>query len=96
MSKRKGRPKRHKDVEFAVDDASGNERIFKTFDEAAGFAVSIAASGRDNAAVNVLIHSVAGARWWGGDDAVEEYKSDPDASVSEQIVVKAESIGRIA
>lgn len=33
-----------KDVEFAVDDASGAQRTFKKFDEAAGFAVSLAAS----------------------------------------------------
>lgn len=91
MSKR---AKTHKDVEFAVDDASGNERIFKKFDEAAGFAVSLAASGRATK-IDVLIHSRAGARWWGDDHAVEEYNSDPDASVSERIQITAESIGRV-
>ena len=88
--------KRHKGVEFAVDDASGHERIFKTFNEAAGFAVTIAASGRPNVSIDVLIYSVAGARWWGGDDAVEQYREDPEASVSERIEVSANVVGRIA
>jgi len=90
------RSKRHKDVEFAVDDYQGHERIFKTFDEAAGFAVSIAASGKSNVTIDVLIHSVAGARWWGGDDAVEEYREDPDASVSDRIEISANPVGRVA
>lgn len=88
--------KSHKDVEFSVDDAGGKERIFKTFDEAAGFAVAIAGSTGKTVNLDVLIYSKAGARAWGGDDAVEEYESDPDASVSERIEITAQSVGRIA
>jgi hypothetical protein len=33
---------------------------------------------------------------WGGDDAVEVYKEDPDASVSERIKITADSVGRVA
>ena len=88
--------RRHKDVEFAVDDASGHERTFRTFDEAAGFAVMVAASGKSNVAIDVLIWSRAGARWWGGDDAVEQYNDDPDASVSHRFEIKVNDYGRIA
>jgi hypothetical protein len=86
---------KNKDVEFAVDDASGNQRIFDTFDAAAGFAVSLAASGR-TVALDVLIWSEAAARAWGGDDAVESYREDPDASVFERIEITANPVGRIA
>jgi len=87
--------KRHKDVEFAVDDASGRERIFKTFDDAVGFAAALAASDGREHNVDVLVHSEAGARFVGGDDAVEQYREDPDASVHERIAIRAESKGRV-
>ena len=45
----------HKDVEYAVDDASGHQRTFKTADEAAGFAVSMGLSGRSPIYIDVLI-----------------------------------------
>jgi hypothetical protein len=86
----------HKDVDYAVDDASGREVIFKTADEAAGFAVSVALSGRSPVYIDVLIYSRAGAKFYGGDDAVEQYDEDPEASVSERIRIKAESEGRVA
>lgn len=93
--RRMKRSKTHKGVEFAVDDAGGDERILKTFGEACGFAVSIAASNGRKVHIDVLISSVAGARWWGGDDAVEQYRDDPDASVSDRIVIRAESVGKV-
>jgi len=84
----------HKDVEFAVDDASGNERIFKTWDQAAGFAVSLAASGR-RTNIDILVYSEAGARALYGDDGVERYREDPEASVFERIEVRANDVGRV-
>lgn len=87
--------KTHKDVDYAVDDASGRERVFKTADEAAGFAVSMALSDGREHDINVLVHSAAGARFVGGDDAVAEYEEDPETSVFERITVRAESKGRI-
>jgi len=86
--------KGHPDVEFAVDDASGNERVFKSFDEAAGFAVSLAASGRDTN-LDVLIWSEKGARAYGGDDAVEQYREDPEASVFERLEIRVNPVGRV-
>jgi hypothetical protein len=87
--------KTHKQVEFSVDDGGGRERIFHAFDEAVGFAVSLAASDGNPRNVDVLIYGESGARWWGGEEGVESYLEDPDASVSERIVIRAESVGRI-
>jgi hypothetical protein len=87
--------KSHPQVDFSVDDCGGNERIFKTFDEAAVFAVAIAAS-RGESSIDVFIYSESGARWYGGDDAVEQYREDPDASVSDRIEIKVNVVGRIA
>lgn len=88
--------KHHKDLEFAVDDAGGRQRTFKDFDEAAGFAIAIAASNGQPVNLDVLISSKSAARAWGGDDAVEQYNEDPDASVSDRIIIRAEHIGRVA
>ena len=90
------RAKTHKDVEFAVEGHDGRERIFKKFDEAVSFAVSKAASNGMTVHVDTLIYSVSGARWWGGDHGVEEYRSDPDASVSDRIEISANHVGRVA
>jgi hypothetical protein len=84
-----------KDLEFAVDDASGHQRTFKTFEAACGFAVSLAAGNGMPHNVDVLIYSKTAARAWGGDDGVAEYESDPEASVSDRIEIRAESKGRV-
>lgn len=88
------REKTHPQVEYAVDDASGKERIFKTFDEAAGFAVAVALSGRE-ANLDVLIWDEEGAEWYGGDDAVEQYNEDPEASVFERFEIRVNAVGRV-
>jgi hypothetical protein len=89
------RPATHPDVEYAVNDASGKERIFKTFDEAAGFAVGIALS-RGETDLDVLIWSEEGAEWYGGDDAVEQYNEDPEASVFERFEISVNAVGRVS
>ncbi len=86
----------HKDVEYAVDDASGHERIFKTPDEAAAFAVSLAMSDGRVHNLDVLVFSREGARWYrGSSDGEEEYDDDPEASVFERIEIRANSVGRV-
>lgn len=90
------RKKSHKDVEFAVDLNRHEEKTFKTFDEAASFAVARAASNGLPTRLNVLIYSKAGARWYGGDEAVEQYEEDPEASVSDSYEIKVNALGRIA
>lgn len=87
--------RRHKDIEFAVDDASGKERIFKTWNEASGFAMSVAAS-RGWSGINVLIWSEAGARAYGGSEAVSQYREDPEASVFARFEIQVNYLGRIA
>lgn len=87
--------KTHPQVEYAVDDAGGKERIFKTFDEAAGFAVAIALTGREHVNLDVLIWDKSGARFYGGEDAVEQYEEDPEASVFERFEIKVNAVGRV-
>jgi uncharacterized ParB-like nuclease family protein len=85
-----------KDLEFAVDDAGGNQKIFTSFDKACGFAVSIAASNGQGVNVDVLCYSAKGARAFMGEEGVERYKEDPDASVFSRVTINAEDHGRIA
>lgn len=86
----------HPDVEFMVLGNQGREMFFKRFDEAAAFAFIGALQDGVWRNLSVLIHSEAGARWWGGADAVEQYRSDPDASVFKQLAVKVDDRGMIA
>ena len=88
--------KSHPQVEYAVNDASGKERTFKTFDEAAGFAVGVALSGRDHVYVDVLIFDKSGARFYGGYEAVEQYEEDPEASVFERFEISGNAVGRVS
>ena len=91
MAKRKS----HKDVQYTVDTTAAKEEVFKTFDDAAAFALSRAiASG--SARLNVLVWTEAGARWYGGSDAIKQYREDPGASVFETFAIKANAQGRIA
>lgn len=87
--------KTHPQVDYAVNDCSGNERVFKTADEAAGFAVSVAISGKENVYIDVIIWDEDGARFYGGDDAVEQYREDPDASVFERYEINVNCVGRV-
>jgi hypothetical protein len=87
---------RSKDLEFAVNDASGKQRIFKNFNEACGFAVSVSATGIGDVHLDVLAYSKSAAKAWAGDEGVESYNDDPEASVFDRIVSRAESIGRVA
>ena len=89
---------RIKDVEFEVEfaDRKNSETFhYDNWDEACGQAVSMAASGSP-VHLDVPIYSEAGARKWGGEDAVEQYLDDPAASVSQRIIVKADDQGRVA
>lgn len=90
------RRRKTKGLEFAVDDALGRERIFTSFDEAAGFAISIGASHGRTVHLDVLCWSRAAAKAWGGDYGAEQYDEDPEASVHDRIEIKVNPIGRIA
>ena len=84
----------HDDVEYAVNDENGEERVFHTFDVAASLALCVAVT-RGEAVLDVLIWSEEGAKAYGGDDAVERYLEDPDASVFERFEIKVNAVGRV-
>lgn len=88
--------KTHKYVEFEVRAGDGHFSTFRAFEEAAGHAVTRGASTGLTHFVDVIIFSAAGARWWGGYDAVVSYKADPDASALQRIKVDAYDLGRIS
>jgi hypothetical protein len=85
----------HKGVEYYVDQPDGETFITKDADQAAGMAIAIAMSGRPDVTIDVIVLSVAGARAYGGDDAVKQYREDPETSVFDRIIVRAESQGRV-
>lgn len=95
--------KTHKDVEYMVErgiDRGPGKRAtdaqyFKSPDEALAVAAMTAMSVGEST-LSVLVHSEAGARFHGGDDAVESYREDPEASVHEQFQFKCNAVGRIA
>lgn len=88
------RRKKHRDVEYMVERNSKDAEYFDYFNDAAAAAVSLAIStGESN--IDVLVSSRAGARWLGGDDAVEQYDEDPDASVFERFELTINMAGRI-
>ena len=85
----------HKDVEYHVDKPNGETFITKDADKAAGLAIAIAMSGMPDVTIDVIVWSAAGAKAYGGSDAVEQYREDPETSVFDRIVVRAESQGRV-
>ena len=87
------------DLEYHVNLEGSKSRIFNSFNDAAGFVLARAGStGAADATIDVICWSKAGARAYGGDDAVARYKEDPDASVFErlEVSVKINNAGRIA
>lgn len=92
---RHGAPK-HDDVQYATSSPRdpASELVFDTFDEAAAKAVENAVS-HGTAYLDTLVYSREGAKWLGGDDAVEQYDIDPDASVFERIEIKANVAGMV-
>lgn len=86
--------KKHKDVEYSVTTDATKEQIFKTWDEAAAFALGMAVA-RGEANLDVLIYSTFGAKFYGGSDAVAQYKEDPEASVFERFEIRVNAVGRV-
>jgi len=82
----------HKEVEFI---AGARERSFKTFREAAEAALLDAIGRETPVHLDVLVYGASGARWWGGDEAVERYRADPEASIFERFEIMGRSLGMI-
>lgn len=95
--------KTHKDVEYMVErgidrghgQRATDARYFKNADEALAAAAMTAMSSGEST-LSVLIHSKAGAKFHGGDDAVESYLEDPEASAHERFEFKCNMVGRVA
>ena len=87
-----------KNLEFHVQraDGVGNTVVCDTFRDAANLAVQDAASDGREHVIDVITWSRAAARQWAGDHGVEVYDEDPQASVHQRIVIKAEDQGRIS
>jgi hypothetical protein len=83
----------HPEVEYVVE-AERAERAYQTFDEALAYAFSVALSA-GHARIDVLVYGEDGADAFGGDDAVAEYREDPEASVFRRFEVQVEDVGRV-
>lgn len=88
------RRKKHKDVEYHVDRPDGSTVHTNDPAEAALTALSVAMS-RGEAVLDVVVWSESGARAYGGDDAVEQYREDPEASVFDRFEIKVNNVGRV-
>lgn len=89
------RRKSHPQVEFEVGSPGGDSNAtYHTADEALA-AAAMAAISHGESVLDVLIWSEGGARWYGGDAAVEQYREDPDASVFERVEFKANLVGQV-
>jgi hypothetical protein len=89
----------HKDLEFHVDHPKGGVSpvfITRHYDKAAQEAISRSvASGGVIVHLDVVAWSPAAARAWGGDEAYELAKEDPELSVLDRLVIRAESQGYV-
>jgi hypothetical protein len=87
--------KRQKDLEFHVDVA-GSTKVFDKFDRAVETAAIMSIGTGVPVGVDVVAWSEAAARAFGGDDGVESYREDPEASVFRRFTVQMHDLGRIA
>jgi hypothetical protein len=85
---------RHRDVEYVVA-VNKTERVLESFDEALSYAFAAGLNG-EKVTVDVLVYSPEGARAFGGDDAVADYDTDPDASVFRRFEMAVRDLGRVS
>jgi len=87
-----------KDIEYMVKDpresAGAKPRYFRSSRDAFAHAARIAAM-HGQSTLDVLVFSRAGARCYGGSEAVELFDVDPEASSFERFIFEARSQGRI-
>lgn len=90
---------KHKDVEFHIEPRGSYKhlgtQVFDTWDEACGHAVQLGLMGDADPIIDVVVFSEAGAKWLAGDEGVEQYREDPEASVFERIEIRVASKGRV-
>jgi hypothetical protein len=72
------------------------EEVFLLFLKAADKAVRESLRrGGDKIEIDVVCFDREAARLWAGDDGVEQYDDDPDASVFERLTVTVRSEGKV-
>ncbi len=83
-------------VEYVVTETDGGD-VTAYFNDPkdAAQAVFYLLVSRGRAVLDVLVYSEEGAKAHGGEDAVERYREDPDASVFERFEFYANCVGRI-
>ena len=86
---------KHPDLEYHIELCNNAIKVTEDASEAFSLAVACAASDGKPHTVDVVCYSEKAAQEYGGDDAVEQYLEDPEASVFDRIVIRAESQGRI-
>lgn len=77
-------------IEYHVQD-----KVFTDVAEGAAYAVVMSIRHGQPVNLDIVVYNEEDAQRYGGDDAVEKYREDPDASVFERFTVKAESVGRV-
>ena len=82
----------HPDVEFALDRGD----YFENSAAAVEAAVARSLSRGEPVTLDVIVSTRKGARAYMGDYGVELYDEDPEASVFQRIIIRAEDQGRIA
>ncbi len=86
--------KQHKDVEFHVSGGSAGDIPHGSYHTASVDVMNrLLANGE--ATLDVIVSSPEGAYWLRGDDGVEAYSEDPDASVFERYAFKCNAQGRV-
>jgi hypothetical protein len=63
--------------------------------DAAMVAAMTRAMARGDVVLDVVVWSEDGARAYGGDDAVDRYREDPEASVFERFEIRVNAVGRV-
>ncbi len=88
--------KTHPQVEYHVDGGQSDAPFITGYADRAMVVALDYAIARGTAVLDVCIFTEAGARAFGGDDAVERYREDPDASVFERYEITVNNAGRVA
>lgn len=85
----------HRGVEFVVHHPNDDGGTFRTFEDAASYAVESAATTQWRMTLDVRALNRAGARWWGGDRGLAAYDANPGGAALERFIVTAQSQGSI-
>jgi hypothetical protein len=76
-------------IQYEIDD-----RVFDDVGKASAHAIAKAIADKP-VYLDVIVYSEEDAKAYGGDEAAERYREDPDASVFDRIIIKAESLGMV-